>query len=255
MRACQSHGRLSSLIALDENCQWWVSVGNDLKNTRRGVTLSLIAQIVGATVAWLFTIITAFIGKLGDIETALQIATGSVWLWMIPVIWGWVAVGTQNKTNSIKKALNDESKRTFRATGSDGVLKEDRRQQGILAQSGLTVEPASDQQPGIPEPEDVDGNTLHDESTNSRLGYVDPTKIPRIFVFDIGGDEARQGPIYNYARLYTWSQFAQRVVHGFEQTLQTMERRQEQYSDKEWDPQHPREVRYTPPQRKPLHLL
>ena len=245
MRVCQAHGRLSSLIALDENCQWWVSVANDLKNTRRGVTLSLIAQIVGATIAWLFTVITSFLGSLGDIETALQIASGSVWLWMIPVIWGWIAVGTQNKTNSIKKALNDESKRTYRATRIEGVLKEDRRKQSILAQSGLTVEPASDQQPTVQAPEHMDGETLHDQSTSSQLGYVDPIKIPKIFVFDISGDEARQGPTYNYARLYTWSQFAKYVVRGFKQTLRTMEEKQAHFPDGDWDPQHPGEVLLT----------
>lgn len=83
MRASQEGGWLSSLIVLNRNQRWWASVKKDLRNTRRGVTFSLVAQVGMAIIAWLFTIIAAFVGNLGDISTALQISSGSVWLWMV----------------------------------------------------------------------------------------------------------------------------------------------------------------------------
>ena len=135
IRASQTNGWLSNLIILEENIPWWKSVAKDLKNTRRGVTFSLVTQVVAAALAWVFTLIISFVGDLGSGTTGLQIATGSVWLWMIPVIWGWIAVGTQEGPDSIDKALDDGSKQTFRMS-DHGLLEE--RQQGILSQSGTS---------------------------------------------------------------------------------------------------------------------
>jgi len=83
MRASQEGGWLSSLIVLNDNHRWWTGVKKDLRNTHRGVTFSLVAQVGMAVTAFLFTIIAAFVGNLGDITTALQISSGAVWLWMV----------------------------------------------------------------------------------------------------------------------------------------------------------------------------
>lgn len=83
MRASQEGGWLSSLVVLNNNQRWWIAVKKDLRNTRRGVTFSLVAQVGMAVTAWLFTIIAAFVGNLGDINTALQISSGAIWLWMV----------------------------------------------------------------------------------------------------------------------------------------------------------------------------
>ena len=83
MRASQEAGWLSSLIVLPANQPWWLRVRNDLRNTRRGVTFSLFAQVGMALIAWLFTIIAAFVGALGDTSTALQISSGCMWVWMV----------------------------------------------------------------------------------------------------------------------------------------------------------------------------
>ena len=136
IRVSQTQGWLSNLIILEENIPWWNTVAKDLKNTRRGVTFSLVAQVVAAALAWVFTLIISFVGDLGSGTTGLQIATGSVWLWMIPVIWGWIVVGTQEGPDSIDKALNDGNKQTFRMNGDDLI---EERQQGILAQSGTST--------------------------------------------------------------------------------------------------------------------
>lgn len=85
MRANQEGGWLSSLIVLHENQPFWESVKKDLMKTRRGYTASLGAQMAMAIIAYLFTIISSFIGNLGDVTVALQIASGSLWIWMIPV--------------------------------------------------------------------------------------------------------------------------------------------------------------------------
>lgn len=96
MRLLEGSGWLSSLVVLPENQRWWEATKGHLESTRRRVTLSLKAQIAFAAISWLFSVISAF-SLLGDIDTGESIASGSIWLWMIPVISGWVAVGTKKK--------------------------------------------------------------------------------------------------------------------------------------------------------------
>jgi hypothetical protein len=90
MRASQDNGWLSSLAVLGENEPWWDSAEKRIWSTRRGVTLSLVAQILMAFIAWFLTVLGALLGNLGDTTTALQLSSGSLWLWMIPVILGWI---------------------------------------------------------------------------------------------------------------------------------------------------------------------
>lgn len=73
---------MSSLVVLHANQPWWLRVRTDLRNTRRGVTFSLFAQVGMAITAWSFTIIAAFVGDLGNTITAFQISSGSMWVWM-----------------------------------------------------------------------------------------------------------------------------------------------------------------------------
>ncbi|MCJ1241342.1 hypothetical protein MMC14_009346, partial [Varicellaria rhodocarpa] len=254
IRVSQTQGWLSNLIILEENIPWWNTVAKDLKNTRRGVTFSLVAQVVAAALAWVFTLIISFVGDLGSGTTGLQIATGSVWLWMIPVIWGWIVVGTQEGPDSIDKALNDGNKQTFRMNGDDLI---EERQQGILAQSGLnSIQIAhrkrlsSLSKPYVRKSKSQRDTYLQERQTCDRAGstsetvvliedtfdgYMDKEEIPTLLGFDIRGDEARQGPIYNHARVFTWSQSARTFIHGFKSTLEKVR----DYQDCQgayWDP-------------------
>ena len=74
---------LSSLIVSPRNEIWWQRLEERLIRSRRGVTQSLVAQILFATLAYLFTVVTAFNADLGDPTTALQIASGSLWIWLV----------------------------------------------------------------------------------------------------------------------------------------------------------------------------
>ena len=83
LRASQDKIWLSSLIVLPENAKWWKSLWDRLKSTKRRVTYSLLAQTLFAAVAFLFIVIASFVTDLGDPTTALQIASGILWLWLV----------------------------------------------------------------------------------------------------------------------------------------------------------------------------
>lgn len=83
LRASQEKGWLSSLIVIPGNHEWWEHLEGRLKSTRRGVTASLVAQMLLASVTYLFTVITSLVGDLGNQSVALQIASGSLWIWLV----------------------------------------------------------------------------------------------------------------------------------------------------------------------------
>lgn len=86
LRVSQEGGWLSSLIVLPSNRDWWRRLRSSVLNTKRGVTASLIGQMLFAGIAYLFTIITSFHTDFGDPPTALQIAAGSLWIWLVSLI-------------------------------------------------------------------------------------------------------------------------------------------------------------------------
>jgi hypothetical protein len=276
MRASQVHGWLSSLVALDENHPWWMRVKKDLKNSRRGYTFSLFAQIGMAFLAYTFTIATALNSSpLGNSEGSqvLLTAGGGIWIWMIPVILGWIMCGTQAHPGSINDALNDETHPAFRMD-ERGKVVDSKVQYGICARSGLIPRPrpllpttsvtpaeigsdsingieileetqiaergeASDAIEGLDEsgriqkPDNVSsyekngtiGNTtMHNsaspKSHKSHLGDFTSSgyeilEVPTWLGFSIVGDEALEGPIFNYARLFTFREFSTTIRKAF----------------------------------------
>jgi hypothetical protein len=276
MRASQANGWLSSLIALDKNHAWWMRVKRDLKNSRRGYTFSLFAQIGMAFLAYTFTIATALNSSpLGNSEGSqvLLTAGGGVWIWMIPVILGWIMCGTQARARSITEALNDETHPVFRIDESGGVVKSE-MQYGICSRSGLIPRPRLLDLPstsGTPaetgsgannEIEVIDGTQVADggeminaiqipnnsntkeipddgyfyekramsnytmpkpaasKTDEKHLGDVTSSDFEMLKVqtwlgFSIEGDEALEGPIFNYARLFTFREFSSTIRKAF----------------------------------------
>lgn len=83
LRPSQRGGWLSSLLVLKENDDWWDEVCEYLMGHVRDFSPSALAQIGFAVVAWLLTVVAALSNKLGDPDTGLQIASGSLWIWLV----------------------------------------------------------------------------------------------------------------------------------------------------------------------------
>ena len=83
LRLSQEDGTLASLIVLPENADWWRKLRENIKITRRGVTLSLIAQIIVAFLSWILTVFSAFKSALGNPTEALVMSSGSLWIWLV----------------------------------------------------------------------------------------------------------------------------------------------------------------------------
>ncbi|KAF2178908.1 hypothetical protein K469DRAFT_323210 [Zopfia rhizophila CBS 207.26] len=86
---------------------WWLNVGAALNASQRRVTLPFFVQIIIATVAWWLTIVANFYDWSATIPLE-PILIGSIWVWMIPITYGWIAVSTQSRAGSICEAVHSK---------------------------------------------------------------------------------------------------------------------------------------------------
>ena len=119
---------------------------------------------------------------------------------------GWITVGTQYSHSSIQEALEDKG--AYRALKQpvepDHEYSELEEQQGLVVRPGLS-----------PQPHRV-------QTVVGGLDAPNPNQLelPRWgWFFRVGGDEQLKGPIYNYAKLFTWWQLASSVDGALYNTL------------------------------------
>jgi hypothetical protein len=96
---------LAQLIVNPENWTWWIAVKNEILKTKREWTYSLIAQLIMVVTAQVLSIIDFFTSPADETTVSVGLGINSLWIWMIPVTFGWVKVGTQTSAGSIKAAL------------------------------------------------------------------------------------------------------------------------------------------------------
>jgi len=234
LRATGIRHWLSSLIVSPLNQPWWTNLKGRINRSRRKSTYSLHAQLALAGFVWVFTIGTSIAVATGSVTTAVEIAASTLWVWLvgtylvsvltdmelcsacaaliisqIPVTWGWIWVGTQYDKGSITIFGALQNVLAHRVLGPNDYAQGRRSvreaQQGILVESGLTRQP----RPGT-------------ESQLEPVGST-PPELPWTMIMDVRGDERHEGPVYNYARVFTWWAFTQRILDGFEASLLNME--------------------------------
>lgn len=158
----------------------WLPLEQRLRKTRRQYTLSLFAQTFFAVVAWVLTIIGSYVTSLGRPSEALLLSSGTLWTWLVPVVLGWMAVGTQSRQDTVREAIQGEIIR-----GKSAPLK------ALEAESGFINPPS--------------------------------THIHQALWSKVQGDEACQGPAYNYARILTYPKLRDRILGEFERRRNFLE--------------------------------
>lgn len=187
IRVSEASGALSSLMVLPDNHRWWKEVRKSLEGTRRPVSISLIAQTLVAVVAWVFTIVAAF-DDVGDTTTALAISSSSIWLWMVPVVIGFVSVGTQCRPKAVESAL--KSWQCY-------CTPENSSTPSLVEQNGI--------------------RTFTEKRSTSTDLNLDLATVgtPEKYSVCLTGLEGKEGPAFNFARVFTSWHFANVVDEGF----------------------------------------
>ena len=106
-------GLLASLIVLPENDEWWECLVDRLEQTHTW-TVAAATSIAWVVLAFAFTIVDSFM-NLGKNVNATGQGVGSLWLWLVPVVvgWLWIPVCSYDK---LKAAIDKANDLAFKAT-------------------------------------------------------------------------------------------------------------------------------------------
>ncbi|KAF7355978.1 Pleiotropic drug resistance ABC transporter protein [Mycena venus] len=209
-----------------------------------------IAERVDAA-AFILQETAAVIDSSGGPDVGLQFASSIVWSWMFPIVYGYIKVGSQYKAGCIQVALMNN-----RTIMKPNIWTIQGYQRGLLAHAALytPLRPAESEASRGPAPSQSGLNRLgaplsllhplastsgpqrhqpflasdhdSDEAAKSETTLT-PAPIPPDRApppptwcgYDIRGDERQEGPIFNYARVFTWFAVAKHVEHGFEAAI------------------------------------
>ncbi|KAF8172551.1 hypothetical protein K438DRAFT_1981400 [Mycena galopus ATCC 62051] len=243
MRANQRTGELASLIVLPNRQKFWRAAKKDLKNTRRGFTYSFLAQVILAFLSYLISFVASVHDSLGSPDVGLQFASSSVWSWMFPIVFGYIRVGSQYKAGAIKEALDNpvipQSDEDTEEVYQDALLpnadlylalRYNTPSKAVAMSPGPSFYAPTGRPRGLSTLSmattvrdlDLDPNTQESIALLARTtSVVQPDNtISTIWRgIDVRGDERREGPIFNYARILTWFAFASHVARGFETAI------------------------------------
>ncbi|KAJ7749814.1 hypothetical protein DFH07DRAFT_1062263 [Mycena maculata] len=208
LRADQRTGELGRLIAVDDERihHFWRTAAKDLKNTRRDFTYSFLAQVLLAFLSYLISFIAAVHDSLGSPDVGLQFASSTVWSWMLPIVFGYIRVGSQYKAECVRDAL------TNMIIPDVGEGQPYTHQKGLRPNADL-YSPLIAPDPGPPPPAAVASQTDFPNTDDPPVAQALPP--PAWWGFDVRGDERREGPIFNYARIFTSFTCPEHVEGGF----------------------------------------
>jgi hypothetical protein len=199
LRLTTRDGLLASLIVLPENEDWWESLVDRLDQTHTW-TIAAATSIAWVVIAFAFTIVDSFM-TLGKNLTTNGQGVGSLWVWLIPIVvgWLWIPVYSYDK---LKAAIDKANNIAF-----------------VAARESL---------PQINGTPDIDA--LKRARDVSHKQAIRVCKKKNIFT----KDAARTAPVFNYARIWEWSSVVEMVAQAFEHADRKARRHVPVDSRKEW---------------------
>ncbi|KAL9118821.1 MAG: hypothetical protein Q9187_004624 [Circinaria calcarea] len=100
---------IAQLIVDPGNWAWWCNLQKEIRKTKRKWTYSLYIQVAWVCLSQFWAIVAFFTSAVDNTVISNALAINCLWIWMIPVVLGWVYVGTQCSAGSIKAALTSVS--------------------------------------------------------------------------------------------------------------------------------------------------
>ena len=101
-----SKREFAQLIVNPDNWAWWCNLREEVRKTKRRWTYSLYIQVAWVCLSQFWAIVAFFTSGADNSVIGNALAINCLWIWMIPVVLGWVYVGTQSSAGSIKAALS-----------------------------------------------------------------------------------------------------------------------------------------------------
>ena len=163
---------LPSLIVLPQNDRYWKTLALAAKRTRQW-SIPVAMNIVWVLVAFLLTIVDSFVdfNNFITVPGDAGYSIAAVWTYLLPLVVGWLHVGSQPDADHLRTALDDAHEIAYVATTSEPVLAT-----RVTGRCTRAIEPS----------------TRHVDHVNA--------------------DEKKTAPIFNYSRVFIWSQNAEYIL-------------------------------------------
>jgi hypothetical protein len=106
---------LTSLVILHVNDDWWNELVIWLDYTHTW-SISAVTSISWVVIAYLFTLVDSFTGDITTSINANGQGVGSLWLWLLPIITGWLQISPKCDSNRLHQAVKRANKIAYVAT-------------------------------------------------------------------------------------------------------------------------------------------
>ncbi|KAG1728556.1 hypothetical protein EDB19DRAFT_1746441 [Suillus lakei] len=184
LRITNEDALLSSLVVLPGNDEWWPTIADFLDYTHTW-SIASVTSIAWVVVAYLLTVASSLSDVPANINSNGQ-GTGSVWLWLIPIVIGWLQLSPKCDYARVKKAMDNADAMAFVATDDEVVATDD----GVVA---------------------IDDGVVKASDLSERRAVSIDTNVEK----PSSPDEMLTPPVYNYARAISWSRSAEDVFNAF----------------------------------------
>ncbi|KAG2143384.1 uncharacterized protein EDB93DRAFT_584706 [Suillus bovinus] len=121
LRITNEDSLLSSLVVLPQNDEWWPTIAEFLDYTHTW-SIASVTSIGWVVIAYLLTVASSLSDVPSNINSNGQ-GTGSVWLWLIPIVIGWLQLSPKCDYARVRKAMDNADAMAFVATDHEYVVK------------------------------------------------------------------------------------------------------------------------------------
>ncbi|KAG1773272.1 hypothetical protein EV702DRAFT_1244209 [Suillus placidus] len=109
--------RLPSLIVLPENDSWWKCLAEFVDYTHTW-SIASATSIVWVIVAYILTVANSLSNVYENVQSNGE-ATGSMWLWLIPIVVGWLQLSPKCDFNRLQAAYDRADRHSMHAGTAD----------------------------------------------------------------------------------------------------------------------------------------
>ena len=188
IKVVKEGGLLASLIVLPDNDKWWTELAKSIDYSHTW-SISAATSIAWVIIAYNFTIISSFAaGILNSTVHSNGQGVGSVWLWLLPIVIGWLQISPNCDSARLRDAVESANSELAHVATKDGEIVPIKESQARAIE--LTLKK-------------VDA-----------LRRDEPLELD--FAVDLGRDERCISPVFNYARFLPWVQAVEHVSEAFQ---------------------------------------
>jgi hypothetical protein len=128
---------LSSLVILPQNLDWWQNLSQRLQSTPKW-SVSALTSMAWVIISYAFTVVNSLIIDVTDGIHENGQGIGSQWLWLVPIVTGWLQVSPECNSAALNQASRTASAGVHVLQDNGSVLH------GMVMGDGIFLVPPND---------------------------------------------------------------------------------------------------------------